>query len=321
MNSQTWDAKPCKACWGKPQRIPCKDAWILVTEIYLSRPVWRQVPFTLEENQFNPKDLKSEVGEAMNSLLKELRSRLQSSVGEYLGPLVSQAMERGAISSPSAAQEQVYSMLMGSLDGALLEALSDHFSGPVTTRILEDVKACLAVQMECVPLNMRPEGKRGERYVGKQEAARRLHKVSRQIHPSGLAESEIAQTVVGRVVWDPMLIPILVWKENIPGLVMNPATLALQRVDWRVDEKDVELVPMAWNRVDLAHPIVHPLGALPLEDLPNPLTPEAIAALLDGPAKGAPLDGALLALKDALEASPGMAWWTLTDVLDPAQEG
>lgn len=318
MSSPTSDAKPCKACWGSPQRIPCKDAWILVTEVYFSRPVWRQVPFTLEETQFNPKDLKSEVGDAMNSLLKELRDRLESSVDDYLGPLMLQAMERGKIPSLSVAKEQVYTELKGSLDGALLEALSEHFSGPLTTRILDGVKACLAVQMEYVPLNMRPEGKRGERYVGKQEAARRLHKVSRQIHPSGLAESEIAQTVVGRVVWDPMLMPILVRKETIPELVMNPATLALQRVDWRVDGEEAELIPIAWNRVHLAHPLIHPLGALPLEDLPYPLTSEAIAALLEGPAKGTPLDGALIELKDALAASPGMAWWTLADVLDPA---
>lgn len=291
-----------------------------MTEIYCSRPVWRQVPFTLEENQFNPKDLKSEVGDVMKSLLDELRSRLESSVGAYLGPMVSQAMDRGAISSPSAVQEQVYSMLMGSLDGALLEALSEHFSGPLTTRILDGVKACLAVQMECVPLNLNPEGERGERYVGRQEAARRLHKVSRQIHPSGLAESEIAQTVVGRVVWDPMLMPILVRKETIPELVMNPATLALQRVNWRVGGEEAELIPIPWNRVDLAHPLIHPLGALPLEDLPHPLTPEAIAALLEGPAGKSPLDVALITLKDALAASPGMAWWTLADLLDPEKE-
>ncbi len=320
MNSPIWDVKPCKTCWGTLQRGLRSDWWILVSEIYQTRPVWRQVPFTLEENQHNPMDLKSEVGEAMSALLKELRSRLESSVGEYLGPLVIQAMERGALPGPSMAEEQVYSMLMGSLDKVVLEALADHFSGPLTARIMEGVKACLAVQMECVPLNMHPEGQRGERYAGKQEVARRLHKVSRQIHPSGLAESEIAQTVVGRVVWDPMLMPILVRKEDLPNLIMNPAVLALQRIDWRVDGEDVELAPIAWSRVDLANPLVHPLGALPLEDLPDPLTPDAIKALLEGPAKGTPLDGALIALRNALEASPGMAWWTLVDLLDSADE-
>lgn len=320
MNSQTSDEAARNTCWGESLRIPRSETWILVTEIFQTRPVWRQVPFTLQEDQKSPLDLESEVSVIMKSLMEGLQTRVATDLGDYLGPQMISAATQGTTPDLSVGMEQVASMFKASVDPVILEALSEHFAGPLATRILEDVKACLSVLPERVPLNLRPEGQRGERFAGRQEPRRRLNKVSRNGHPSGLAETEIAQTVVGRVVWDPMLMPILLRKADLPYPVGNPQTLSLQRIEWPVGGQEVNLTPIPWYRLDLADPFIHPLGALPLEALPDPLTCEAIAELVDGAAKGSPLEGALIALMDSLEACPDMAWWTLADLFGPYPE-
>ena len=314
MNSPISADQSPENCWGTSRRFPRKEWWMVLAEIYETRPIWRQVLFSVVENQANPKDLESEVSSVMDSLLKKLKAQLDSpAILPYLGPFTkatSLPVLGGTLYDPPADW----------LPHILLEHLSTHLAPAMTARIMDGVQASLAIQPERTPLNLNRVGERGERYAGQQQPTRRLRAVPRHRNPSGLQESESAQTVVGRTIWDPQLMPILVPRTDIPYLLQGREHLALQRVKVNQEQEEVILNPVPWWRLDVIWAMIHPIATLPLAAMAWPPDPAALDAIRRDLPAGAPSTTGLDILAGALEATTDFAWWTLADLLDPTEE-
>lgn len=294
MNSQNSASPSSGPLWGEPIQIPPSQLWVAVAEIYCRRPVWRQVPYSIDDGTPIPRDLHSEVGATLEMLLNHLRK------------------DPGAFDPVTS--RMVHSTHSPDLEPVLAGFLADHLAPSLTTRILDGVRASLSVQPEWLPLNLRPPGERGEHFHSHQEPRRRLLEQVPSPGKTTQREVEVATTVVGREVWAAQTMPILLAKQDIPRLYMGDPHLALQRVSPEAQDGQVALVPVPFWRLDLAQPLVHPIGSIPFAAIPWP----AKAAEQAMPS-GSPAALALAALAAHLQEEDP-AWWTLADLLD-RQEG
>lgn len=317
MNSQPSGNRQPSSSWGKPLTISTATWWMVLVEIYPTNPVWRQVPFTLEESPQEAQDLNSEVTAALDGLLQRMKERMgQQGLLDYLGPMLKSHGQNTAAQDPTHALREVFSPFQEWLDPIVIGLLTDNLARPLTTRILDGVKSSLAIQEEHVPLNLAPPKERGKRFRGQQQPVRRLQ--SPRPRGQGVpVEAEVAQTVVGRVIWDATVFPVLVPQEDIQYLLSRQEHLALQRVNVMEEDSELVLEPVPWWRLDLARAKVHPTGALPLEALAWPPTPQQLDAILAGAGLGSPMAEGLIAFANALEAKTPPGWWTLEDLLFP----
>lgn len=314
MNLQRSANRLPSTSWGKPLTISTAAWWMVLVEIYTTSPVWRQVPFTLEESQ-EAQDLNSEVTAALDGLLQRMKERMgQKGLLDYLGPLLHNHGQNTAAQDPTLALREIFSPFQDWLDPVVIGLLTDNLARPVTTRILDGVKASLAIQEEHVPLSLAPPDERGKRFRGQQQPVRRLQ-APRVRGQAGPVESEVAQTVVGRVIWDATLLPILVPQEDIQYLLSRQEHLALQKVEVKAADSALVLEPVPWWRLDLVRAKVHSKGALPLRALAWPPTPQQLDAILAGAGQGSPMAEGLAAFANALEAKSPPGWWTLEDLL------
>ena len=280
--------------WGEPIQIPPSRLSVAVAEIYCRRPVWRQVPYSIDDGTPIPRDLHSEVSATLEVLLSHLRKDPET--------------------FDSLTSRMVHSTHSPGVEPVLAGFLADHLAPTLTTRILDGVRASLAVQPEWVPLNLRPPGERGEHFHGHQELSRRLLEQVPIPGRTTQREVEVATTVAGREVWAAQTMPILLAKQDIPRLYFGEPHLALQRVRPEPKNGQVALVPVPFWRLDLAQPMVHPIGSIPFAAIPWP----AKDAVQDIP-QGSPAALAMAALAAHLQEEDP-AWWTLADLLD-RQEG
>ncbi len=279
--------------WGEPIQIPPSQVWVAVAEIYCRRPVWRQVPYSIDGTPI-PRDLHSEVSATLEALLSHFRKDPEA--------------------FDSMTSRMVHSTHSPGVEPVLAGFLADHLAPTLTTRILDGVRASLAVQPEWVPLNLRPPGERGEHFHGHQELSRRLLEQVPFPGRTTQREVEVATTVAGREIWAAQTMPILLAKQDIPRLFFGEPHLALQRVRPEPKNGQVALVPVPFWRVDLAQPMVHPIGSIPFAAIPWP----AKDAEQEIP-QGSPAALAMAALAAHLQEEDP-AWWTLADLLD-RQEG
>jgi hypothetical protein len=293
---------------------------MVLVEIYPTNPVWRQVPFTLEESQQEAQDLNSEVTAALDGLLQKMKERMgQQGLLDYLGSMLKNHGQNTAAQDPTLALREVFSPFQDWLDPVVIGLLTDNLARPVTTRILDGVKSSLAIQEEHVPLNLAPPDERGKRFRGQQQQVRRLQ-APRGRGQAGPVESEVAQTVVGRVIWDATLLPVLVPQEDIQYLLSRQEHLALQKVEVRAADSALVLEPVPWWRLDLVRAKVQVKGAFPLGALAWPPTPGQLDATLAGAGLGSPMAEGLVAFANALEANTPPGWWTLEDLLFPPKQ-
>ena len=317
MNSQHWGNILPSGSWGNPLTISTGTWWMVLVEIYMTHPVWRQVPFTLEEDQKEAKDLNSEVSAALNVLLQRMKEGMaQQGLLDYLGPMLKSRGQNTAAQDPTLTLREVFTPFEQWLDPMVVGLLTDNLAPSLTTRILDGVKSSLAIQEEHVPLNLAPPDERGRRFRGQQQSIRRLQS-PRHRGQTGPVEAEIAQTVVGRSIWDATLLPVLVPQEDIQYLLSRQEHLALQKVTVTAKDSGLFLEPVPWCRLDLARAKVHPKGAFPLGALQWPPTPRQLDAILAGTGMGSPMTESLLAFADALGANTPPGWWTLEDLLFP----
>lgn len=279
--------------WGEPIQIPPSQLWVAVAEIYCRRPVWRQVPYSIDDGTPIPRDLHSEVGATLEMLLNHLRK------------------DPGAFDPVTS--RMVHSTHSPDLEPVLAGFLADHLAPSLTTRILDGVRASLSVQPEWLPLNLRPPGERGEHFHSHQEPRRRLLEQVPSPGKTTQREVEVATTVVGREVWAAQTMPILLAKRDIPRLFFGDPHLALQRVRPEPKNGQVALVPVPFWRVDLAQPMVHPIGSIPFGATPWPGKDAE-----QGMPQGSPAAQAMAALSAHLQEEDP-AWWTLADLLDPKE--
>lgn len=284
--------------WGEPIKIPPSRVWVAVAEIYCRRPVWRQVPYSIDDGTPIPRDLHSEVSATLEALLSHFRK------------------DPGAFDPVSS--RMVHSTHPPDLEPVLAGFLADHLAPTLTTRILDGVRASLAVQAEWLPLSLRPPGERGEHFHAHQELSRRLLEQVPIPGRTTQREVEVATTVAGREIWAAQTMPILVAKQDIPRLYMGDPHLALQRVSPETQDGQVALVPVPFWRVDLAQPMVHPIGSIPFGAIPWPAKAAEQGRDQQAPPQGSPAALAMSALAAHLQEEDP-AWWTLADLLDPEE--
>jgi hypothetical protein len=276
-------------------------------------------PFTVEEGKETPRDLESEMSSAISSLLLRLKQEKASSELQRIitGSILVRSQQ--AMTLPAVPVELV---AQGSFEDylpmELIDILSQDLAPALTTRALQGVRSSLAVQFEMVPYSREPKDQRGERYASFQEATRFLSKVAKYQSPSGVVEGERTQTVIGRTIWNPSLMAILVPQEEIRGLLTHQGHLGLQKVTLQVGEGEVELLPEPWGRIDLVDARINPLVSLPLQALGWPPTKAQISAAAT---HYLPDSQARKGLEELAGIGDGSReWWTLAELFNPLEE-
>ena len=315
MCSATSASNPSHHPWGTPPNFRMEDLWLVLATVYESRPVWRMAPFTIEEGKETPRDMEAEISSAISSLLLKLKkdkehAELERFIAGTLMKRSHQPMTLPAVPIELVAQGSFEDYL----HPELIDLLSQELAPALTTRALQGVRSSLAVQAELVPYSREPKGERGERYASLQEASRFLAKVPKYQNPNGVVEGERTQTVIGRTIWNPSLMPILVPQWGIRNLLTYQGPLSLQKVSF-AEAAIVKLLPTRWGRIDLADAKIYPLVSLPLQEIGWPPN----AQLIHTAAAGYPADSqaqrGLQELGDIPEDD--REWWTLAEFFDP----